>query len=114
LIWLPVLMLLGPLGVYAGIIAAKHASAAMLGPYTLLRLGIGIIGGGVLFNELPDRLSCIGVMTILLSCIMATRGVAIFGVSPVVPLLRRNGLYTGNGRAGEGARPFAAASAKVS
>jgi drug/metabolite transporter (DMT)-like permease len=70
--WLPCLLLLGPMGVYAGIAAAKHASAATLGPYTLLRLVIGLVGGVVIFRELPDALSAIGAALIFGSCMLAS------------------------------------------
>jgi drug/metabolite transporter (DMT)-like permease len=72
LAWLPALMLLGPLGVYAGIVAVKYASAAMLGPYTLLRLVVGILGGILVFHERPDLLSAVGAGTILVSCMISS------------------------------------------
>jgi len=71
-VWLPALVLVGPIGVYVGIVAVKHASAAMLGPYTLLRLVIGVLGGVILFHELPDVLSALGAVVILASCLLAS------------------------------------------
>lgn len=70
--WLPGLLILGPVGMYLGIVAVKHASTAMLGPYTLLRLVIAVAGGIILFQELPDALSACGAALILGSCVMST------------------------------------------
>jgi drug/metabolite transporter (DMT)-like permease len=58
-------------GMYLGMVAVRHASASSLGPYTLLRLVIAIIGGVVLFREIPDLLSWFGVAAILSSCLLA-------------------------------------------
>jgi drug/metabolite transporter (DMT)-like permease len=57
---------------YLGIVALRHASAAALGPYTLLRLVIGLAGGIVIFRELPDVLSMVGALVILASCVLST------------------------------------------
>jgi len=65
------LLVLGPLGMYAGIAAVKNASAATLGPFTLLRLIIGISGGVVLFRELPDAASSLGAALILSGCLLS-------------------------------------------
>jgi drug/metabolite transporter (DMT)-like permease len=72
LLWLPGLLLIGPIGVYLGIVAVKHASAAMLGPYTQLRLVIALLGGVIIFRELPDIVSALGVVLILASCMIAS------------------------------------------
>lgn len=69
--WLSGVLLFGPVGMYLGIVAVRHANASILGPYTLLRLVIAIIGGLVLFREIPDLLSCLGVAAILLSCLLS-------------------------------------------
>jgi drug/metabolite transporter (DMT)-like permease len=69
--WLSGVLLFGPVGMYLGIVAVRHANASILGPYTLLRLIISIIGGLVLFHEIPDLLSCVGVAAILLSCLLS-------------------------------------------
>ena len=69
--WLSGVLLFGPVGMYLGIVAVRHANASILGPYTLLRLIIAIIGGLVLFHEIPDLLSCLGVAAILLSCLLS-------------------------------------------
>jgi len=69
--WLSGVLMFGPVGMYLGIVAVRHASAASLGPYTFLRLVIGVIGGMVLFRETPDLLSWLGVAAILSSCLLA-------------------------------------------
>jgi drug/metabolite transporter (DMT)-like permease len=69
--WLTGVLLFGPVGMYLGILAVRHANASSLGPYTLLRLVIAIIGGIVLFREIPDLLSCLGVAAILSSCLLS-------------------------------------------
>jgi drug/metabolite transporter (DMT)-like permease len=70
--WLPGLLALGPIGVYAGIAAASRANAAMLGPYTLLRLVIAFAGAIVIFRELPDLFSSLGAILIIASCLLAS------------------------------------------
>lgn len=69
--WLSGVLIFGPVGMYAGLVAIRHASASSLGPYTFLRLVIAIIGGIVLFREIPDLLSWLGVAAILTSCLLA-------------------------------------------
>jgi drug/metabolite transporter (DMT)-like permease len=69
--WLSGVLIFGPIGMYLGIVAVRHASASSLGPYTLLRLVIAVIGGIVLFREIPDLVSCLGVAAILSSCLLA-------------------------------------------
>jgi len=68
--WLSGVLIFGPIGMYAGIVAIRHASASSLGPYTFLRLVIAVIGGIVLFREIPDLLSWLGVAAILASCLI--------------------------------------------
>src|SRR5215831_5637268 len=68
--WLSGVLLFGPVGMYAGIVAVRYASASSLGPYTFLRLVIAVIGGIVLFHEIPDLLSWLGVVAILSSCLL--------------------------------------------
>ena len=70
--WLSGVLIFGPVGMYLGLIAVRNASASSLGPYTLLRLVIAIIGGVVLFREIPDLLSWLGVVAILSSCLLAS------------------------------------------
>ena len=69
--WLCGVLIFGPVGMYLGMVAVRHASASSLGPYTLLRLVIAIIGSIVLFREIPDLLSWLGVAAILSSCLLA-------------------------------------------
>jgi drug/metabolite transporter (DMT)-like permease len=68
--WLSGVLIFGPIGMYAGIVAIRHASASSLGPYTFLRLVIAVIGSIVLFREIPDLLSSLGVAAILASCLL--------------------------------------------
>ena len=72
LLWLPGLLLIGPIGVYLGIVAAKDAPAAMLGPYTQLRLIIALLAGAMIFREVPDIFSALGAVLILASCMVAS------------------------------------------
>jgi drug/metabolite transporter (DMT)-like permease len=74
ILWLPAILLLGPVGMYLGIVAVKHANASMLGPYTFLRLVIGAVGGVVVFRELPDFFSACGAVLILAGCILSSYG----------------------------------------
>jgi drug/metabolite transporter (DMT)-like permease len=69
--WFPAILILGPVGMYAGIVAVRHAAASMLGPYTLLRLVIGLVGAIVIFREIPDVPSTVGAALILASCMLA-------------------------------------------
>jgi drug/metabolite transporter (DMT)-like permease len=69
--WLSGVLVFGPLGMYLGMLALRRASASSLGPYTVLRLVIAVIGGITLFREIPDFLSWLGVAAILTSCLMA-------------------------------------------
>lgn len=69
--WLSGVLIFGPIGMYAGIVAIGHASASSLGPYTFLRLVIAVIGGIILFREIPDLLSWLGVAAILSSCLLS-------------------------------------------
>ncbi|HVH80025.1 MAG TPA: DMT family transporter [Stellaceae bacterium] len=72
LLWLPGVFLLGPLGMFAGIVAVRYANASALGPYTLVRLVIAMIGGVAIFRELPDVFSLSGAVLILLSCVISS------------------------------------------
>lgn len=68
--WLSGVLIFGPLGMYFGMVAVRHASASSLGPYTFLRLVIAVIGGIILFREIPDLVSWLGVAAILSSCLL--------------------------------------------
>ena len=70
--WLSGVLLFGPVGMYLGILAVRHASASALGPYTLLRLVIAVVAGLLFFRERPDVLSYLGVAAILVSCLLAS------------------------------------------
>lgn len=70
--WLPAIVLLGPLGTFAGIVAVRHSTASALGPYTLLRLVIAILGGIIVFHELPTVGSALGAVLILASCALSS------------------------------------------
>jgi len=69
--WLSGVLIFGPVGMYAGIVAVRYANASSLAPYTLLRLVIAVIGGVIVFREIPDLLSWLGVVAILASCLLA-------------------------------------------
>jgi drug/metabolite transporter (DMT)-like permease len=71
-LWMPALFLLGPVGMYLGIMAVKYAETATLGPYTFLRLIIGVMGGVVIFHELPDIFSACGAALILAGCALSS------------------------------------------
>jgi drug/metabolite transporter (DMT)-like permease len=81
--WLSGVLIFGPVGMYMGIVAIQHASASSLGPYTFLRLVIAIIGGIVLFREIPDLLSWLGTAAIFVSCLLA--------IAPVSPRTANSG-----------------------
>src|SRR5262245_7532334 len=66
--WLSGVLLFGPAGMYLGIVAVTHADASTLGPYSLLRLVIAVTAGILVFHEIPDLLTFIGVTFILASC----------------------------------------------
>jgi len=72
--WLALFLFFGPLGMYAGVLALKHANASVLGPFTLLRLVIGVFAGAVIFSEFPDLLTSAGIALIGLSCVLAIDG----------------------------------------
>ena len=70
--WLPVIIFAGPIGMYLGIVAVRHADASVLGPYTLLRLVISLVASIVVFRELPDSFSVVGAILILGSCLLSS------------------------------------------
>ena len=69
--WLSGVLIFGPIGMYLGIVAVKYATASSLAPYPLLRLILAVIGSVVLFREIPDLLSWLGIAAVLLSCLFA-------------------------------------------
>src|SRR5205809_8052215 len=72
-LWLSGVFLLGPLGVYLGIVAVKYAETSTLAPYTLVRLVVGVLSGFLVFHETPALSSIFGAMLILTSCALAVR-----------------------------------------
>jgi len=76
LVWFPGLLLLGPIGMYLGIVAVRHASASALGPYTLLRLAVSVLIGVATFHELPDISSALGTVLILTGCVISAGVIA--------------------------------------
>jgi drug/metabolite transporter (DMT)-like permease len=72
LLWMPAILVLGPVGMYLGIVAVRSAKTSMLGPYTLLRLAIGVLGGVIIFHEVPDLFSAFGVALILSGCMLTS------------------------------------------
>jgi drug/metabolite transporter (DMT)-like permease len=70
--WLPAVFILGPIGMYVGIVAVKHSNPSALGPYTLLRLVIGLFGAVIIFHEFPDGFSAAGAGLILASCVLSS------------------------------------------
>jgi drug/metabolite transporter (DMT)-like permease len=74
LLWLPGLVLFGPIGMFLGIVALKRARAAVLGPYTLLRLVMSVGIGLVAFHELPDMPGIFGTVLILSGCLLSLSG----------------------------------------
>lgn len=93
-LWIPIIFF-GPIGMYIGIVAVKHASASMLGPYTLLRLVVGVLGGIAVFHELPDVFSAGGAVLILGGCVLSS------GIGN----LSRRGQTVGGGAIVPGAAP---------
>ncbi|HKU94446.1 MAG TPA: DMT family transporter [Vineibacter sp.] len=71
--WLSGVLVFGPIGMYVGIVALRYGSASSLGPLTLLRLVFAAVGGVVVFNEIPDLLTCVGAALVLASCWVAMR-----------------------------------------
>lgn len=71
LMWLPGILVCGPLGTYLGIIAVKHATTAILGPYTLVRLLVCFIAGILVFEELPSFASILGAVCIVTGCLLS-------------------------------------------
>jgi drug/metabolite transporter (DMT)-like permease len=69
--WLSGVFLFGPLGVFLGIVAVKHAETSTLAPYTLVRLVVGVLSGFVMFHEAPALGSIFGAILILISCALA-------------------------------------------
>ena len=69
--WLSGVLLFGPMGMYVGIVAVRHADASSLGPYTTARLLIAVGAGAVIFAEVPDGFGLLGMVLIGLGCAAA-------------------------------------------
>lgn len=66
------IVILGPLCMLTGIVAVRHASTAMLAPYTLLRLVIGLLGTGHHFPRVAGRTQLRGAGVILGSYMLSS------------------------------------------
>jgi len=71
--WIAAMCLSGPLGMFAGIVALRHADASTLAPFTYIRLIFAIAGGTLLLGELPGFLSIAGIICIAAGCFTAER-----------------------------------------
>jgi drug/metabolite transporter (DMT)-like permease len=90
LAWLPGILLFGPIGMYVGIVALRHANASVLAPYTLLRLVVAVLGGIIVFHELPDLFSALGAVLILASCLFPSLANSRRQALPMHPVQLRN------------------------
>jgi len=88
--WLPAIIIFGPLGMLAGIVAVRHANASALGPYTLLRLVAGVGGGILIFHEVPNTFEAAGAIAILASCLLSLDIIS-FPKSPFRPRHQASG-----------------------
>jgi drug/metabolite transporter (DMT)-like permease len=70
--WFLGILVLGPIGVYCGILAVRRADAATLAPYGYVRLVLASIGAFLIFREPPDWLSISGAAIILAACLMGS------------------------------------------
>ena len=70
--WLLPILVIGPLGMYFGIVAVRYTDVSTLAPYTYTRLVmIGFISP-LLFGEALDVYNIIGTVIIVLACVMAS------------------------------------------
>lgn len=72
LLWLFPIVLIGPLGMYLGIVAFRYADASTLAPFTYTRLIAISVIAPMLFSELPDLYNLVGTVIIVLACILST------------------------------------------
>jgi drug/metabolite transporter (DMT)-like permease len=70
--WLSSVIIFGPVGMYFGMLAVRYASVSSLGPYSLLRLVVAVIGDIILFHEVPDWIALLGIAGIFSSCLMSS------------------------------------------
>jgi len=71
--WLLGVLVFGSVGTYLGVVALRYADASALGLFTLLPLVCAVAVGVILFHEIPNVLSWIGIAIILGSCWVAMR-----------------------------------------
>jgi len=71
--WLAATCVAGPFGTYAGILAVRYADASTLAPYTYVRLLLAMAGATLAFGEVPDFVSIIGVIFIIVACVVVDR-----------------------------------------
>lgn len=71
--WLAVTCIAGPFGTYLGILAVRYADASTLAPYTYVRLVLAMAGATLAFGEVPDFVSIIGVIFIVVACVVVDR-----------------------------------------
>ena len=71
--WLAVTCIAGPFGTYSGILAVRYADASTLAPYTYVRLVLAMAGATLAFREVPDFVSIIGVIFIVVACVVVDR-----------------------------------------
>lgn len=70
-VWLLPVLIVGPIGMYLGIVALRYADVSTLAPYNYTRLlMIGVIGP-ILFNEGLSATTVAGAIIIVLACLMA-------------------------------------------
>ncbi|MBN8875477.1 MAG: DMT family transporter [Rhodospirillales bacterium] len=70
--WLAAIALVGPTGMYVGLIALRYAEASALGPYTLVRLVMSAAIGALVFQEQVLPMTLAGGSAILAGCALAT------------------------------------------
>lgn len=70
--WILCILVLGPIGMYCGIIALRHADASTLAPYSYVRLILASIGASLIFHEVPGPASIAGAAIILAACVLGS------------------------------------------
>ena len=71
--WLIAACVTGPLGMYAGILAVRHADTTTLAPFTYVRLLLATAGASLMFGEPPDIASISGATAIVVACVLSDR-----------------------------------------
>jgi drug/metabolite transporter (DMT)-like permease len=72
--WLWVgLLVLGPAGFHAGVLAVRKARISELAPWLYIRLALSSLIGMSVFNEIPDAWTVVGLTLVLLSCLLTYR-----------------------------------------